>query len=210
MNNYKKSNVFVFILFSCIILTGVLIFFFIGWVIQNIIKIVIGFIFLMLILYWLIHKRRKKEDERRLEQMRINEMMERKRLEQLKKEEKELINRVLRAIYSFKPFKKYGIEILYQTELGGYLKHQFPSTKIETQSGSSRPDIIIDNIAIEVKAPTTSDSLKTIPDKCVRYHQHFSKIIVIMFEIQVGDRLYNELREGLKVKFPEVTLIKKH
>jgi len=125
------------------------------------------------------------------------------------KRRRKLVNRVIEAIKRFKPFRKYNYEDIYQIDLARYLKFYFPSTKIEIQRGSSRPDIIIGNIAIEVKGPTTSDDLKTISDKCVRYHQYFNKLIIVMFDMNVSSRFYNDLKNGLKKHFPKVILIKK-
>lgn len=47
--------------------------------------------------------------------------------------------------------RQYKEERLYQAELVGYLKHNYPGIKIEETRDYSRPDIIIDDIAIEIK-----------------------------------------------------------
>jgi hypothetical protein len=89
------------------------------------------------------------------------------------------------------------------------LSKTFPSARIEEQRGSSRPDIVIDNIAIEIKGPTKSQDLKTIADKCMRYGEHFPDgIIIVLFEVKVNDRYYKEWLEGIKKYFPQVEVIR--
>lgn len=91
------------------------------------------------------------------------------------------------------------------------MNHCFPSARIEVQKGSSRPDIVIDNIAIEVKGPTTQKELETIASKIVRYSRHFSGFIAVLFEVRVPDTHYREWKEGIlstKYTIP-VEIIKK-
>jgi hypothetical protein len=82
--------------------------------------------------------------------------------------------------------------------------------RVECQIGSARPDIVIEDIAIEIKGPTTEEGLRSIADKCLRYHHHFKKMIVVLFDIQTKtSRFFNEWEEGLKKHFPDVIVIKK-
>ena len=67
----------------------------------------------------------------------------------------------------------------------------------EVQRGSSRPDIVVGDIAIEIKGPTDNQGLITIADKINRYSQHFEHIIVVLFEVQIFERFYNEWYEGI-------------
>jgi len=107
-------------------------------------------------------------------------------------EEKEkLINKVVDEIERFKPLRKYKNEFPYQIELVGYLKSTFPGADIEQQKGSSRPDIIIEDVAIEVKGPTRTQDLQTIADKCMRYYQHFGEIVIVLFEVDVYEPRYD-------------------
>jgi len=79
--------------------------------------------------------------------------MEREKEE--KPKEKGLFNRVVKEIEKFTPAReKLGHEYNYQLNLHGWLKRKFPSAVIERQKGASRPDIVIDDIAIETKGPT--------------------------------------------------------
>ncbi len=90
-----------------------------------------------------------------------------------------------------------------------YLKERFPEAKIEVKRGSSRPDIVIGDVAIEVKGPTTSEDLKIIADKLLRYPKHFEDVIVVLFDLRVNERRYQEWLEGIRIRFPEVEIIKR-
>jgi len=113
------------------------------------------------------------------------------------------------AIGRFRPARAYREESLYQVELAGFLKHQFPDTAIEVQEGSARPDIVIGNTAIEIKGPTTYRDLGTIFDKCVRYSGGWNHLIVVLFAVEVSGGRYTEWERSLKKHFPDVIIIKK-
>ncbi len=130
-------------------------------------------------------------------------------VEEIKEKNKNFFE-IVNEIKSFKPLMKYQYELPYQAELGGFLKRTYPQTIVEQQKGSSRPDIVINDIAIEVKGPTSSRDLETIASKLVRYRQHFSGgTIVVMFDVQCMERYYNETINGLKEQHPEVEFIRK-
>ena len=121
-----------------------------------------------------------------------------------------LVDEIITEIRAFKPFKRYNSEYPYQIELGQFLKHKFPMTEIEKQKGSSRPDIIIGDVAIEVKGPTYKEGLDSILSKCVRYPNHFKKgLIVVLFTPRMTYRYYDDWVAGMKRTFPEVVVIKK-
>lgn len=136
-------------------------------------------------------KKWKKEDD----EVRIKESLE---------------HRVVQAIKEFEPARKLRDEYVYENSLYSWLKSQFPKIKVQVQRGSSRPDIAIENIAIEIKGPThRTDQLDSVLGKLLRYPQHFEKIIVVLFDVTVSDSYYDEWLEGLKKKFPEVEVIRK-
>ena len=109
-----------------------------------------------------------------------------------------MINQVVEAIEEFKPARRYKNEFPYQVELVGYLKSKFPHADIEQQKGSSRPDIVVGDIAIEVKGSTRTQDLKTIADKCMRYYQHFGELVIVLFEVDVYEPRYEEWKKGIK------------
>jgi hypothetical protein len=83
------------------------------------------------------------------------------------------------------------------------LKHRFSSARFEEQRGSSRPDIVINDVAIEVKGPTNQRELETIAGKIVRYSRHYSAFIGVLFEIRTPEAHYRDWKQGiLAFKFP--------
>ncbi|MBE8538940.1 hypothetical protein [Geoglobus acetivorans] len=118
-------------------------------------------------------------------------------------------NQVIEEIKEFRPVKYYQNERSYQNELYQWLKAKFQDVKIEEQRGSSRPDIVVGDIAIEVKGPTGFKELQSIADKLLRYSRHFNHVIVVLFDVTVNPTRYDEWVNGLRERFPEVTVIRK-
>lgn len=132
-----------------------------------------------------------------------------KRHDEEEKLKESLLNRVHESINDFKPSRKYKNEFGYHTELQGWLKAHFPSAKVEIQTGASRPDIIIDHIAIEVKGPTDSQALNTLTTKCLKYSKYYTNIICVLFEPSFTDKNFKEIKEGIDRTFPNVSIIVK-
>ena len=127
----------------------------------------------------------------------------------IRKIKKTLPYKIYETIKEFEPSQKYNLEIGYHAELQGWLKCKFPNAKAEVQTYSSRPDIVIGNVAIEVKGPTTDDSLDTIGSKCLRYTQYYNHLIFVLFCPSFSENKYKELMEGMKKHFPDIKVIKK-
>ncbi|MGB7787290.1 hypothetical protein [Methanoregula sp.] len=124
--------------------------------------------------------------------------------------ENEFLEKIIATIENFEPSRIYRDEQGYHNELQGWMKAHFHGAIVEHQTGSSRPDIVIDNrIAIEVKGPTRSKDLVTVADKCNRYLQHYDNLIVALFEVDVNERFYDEWLKGIEDRYPEVKIIKK-
>jgi hypothetical protein len=122
----------------------------------------------------------------------------------------ELYQSICDSIYSFEPLMKYDFELPYHIDIARFLKNKFPNTKIEVQRSSARPDIVIDGIAIEIKGPTTEKELDSIPSKCLRYPQQFIRgMIIVLFDLQITNRYFEDWRNGIKNKFPNTTIIAK-
>jgi hypothetical protein len=158
---------------------------------------------------------RKKEEE---ERKRIREVERKRRAEetdriklirQREERERNEKRKLINAIESFEPFKTYTDEKSFQIDLARWLHKEFPSIKIEESTGSTRPDIVVDDVAIEVKGPTGTVDLETIADKCLRYRKYYKKMIVVLFDVHVNDERYNDWLEGMKENFPDVIVIKK-
>lgn len=128
--------------------------------------------------------------------------------------ESDQFDKIVQTILMFSPRKpsqktyKNNMERAYQDQLYQWLKHSFPETKFEEQRGSSRPDIIINNIAIELKGPTTREGLDTIASKLLRYQKYFDKrIIFVFFDHQCSDKYFDDWETGVKQKYPEIIII---
>ena len=107
---------------------------------------------------------------------------------------KNLFDKVVAEIEKLKlPKRQLKREESYHLSLYVWLKKSFPSAKIEEQRGGARPDISIDDIAIEVKGPTENPDLNSIANKCLIYPQYFPDgLILVLFDVNVVDRRYNE------------------
>lgn len=121
----------------------------------------------------------------------------------------ELLRDVIAEIEAFQPAKAYTEEALYQVELNGWLKSKFSSAAIEIQTGYSRPDIVIEDIAIEIKGPTKARDLDTILDKCHRYLQNHDHLVVVLFDVDVKADRYAEWLDSVNSHFPDVPVIRK-
>lgn len=114
----------------------------------------------------------------------------------------DIFREVAISIREFTPFNNYTHEYAYQAELAQWLKSRFPGTELEVQRGSSRPDIVIKGIAIEVKGPTHDEALVTIADKCMRYPEHFKAgITIVLFNVRTTSYRYNEWLNSIKKTF---------
>jgi hypothetical protein len=206
---------------------------FVNWIKDNtvtaliigVIIVVVGIIAIVFYVKWRIKKRKEKEifDKEQIDKGLIkfvdrfrnerwgkpNEVQRWTKEDEEAKENEKKINRVIEEIDNFEPLRKYKNEYPYQIELAGFLKSKFPGVDIEKQKGSSRPDIVVEDIAIEIKGPTRHRDLDTVMSKCARYKQHFGEIVIVLFEVEVNDRYYDEWKKGLDDTFPNVKIIKK-
>ena len=136
-------------------------------------------------------------------------------IEKWKKDDEEskikdlLINRIVQSIQKFQPARKWPDEDSYHKELLGYLKGEYPDIKYEFQTGSSRPDLVIGNIAIEIKGPTDNSALDTLTTKCLKYSHYFDHLIMVLFDPQFSERHFKEVESGIHHYFPHVVIIRK-
>ena len=66
-------------------------------------------------------------------------------------------------------------------------------------------DIVVGNIAIEIKGPTTNQGLQSIADKIARYRLHFAGIVCVLFDVQ-DEAHYREWLRG--IRDPDVVVIR--
>ena len=168
------------------------------------------------LLEWAVNNKIRVDDIKREyndERKRIKERYHPESLVRMKNSEDELFQNVIDTILQFSPSRNYHNEYEYHIELQGWIKRDFRQARIEHQTGSSRPDIVIETsdtrIAIEVKGPTRRGDLITIADKCNRYSLHYDNLIVVLFEVDVYERFYNEWIRGINEQYPDVEIIRK-
>lgn len=206
---------------------------FIEWVIQNVVTIVIicaiiiGILIIGFIFYWKYKKEKEAEKQAFEEEQKAKGLIKfidrfgsekwgkPNDVERWKKEDEEarikesLFNQVVESIKNFQPSRKYKNEFGYHIELQGWLKSHFQNARVELQTGASRPDIIVDNIAIEVKGPTDNHALNTLTTKCLKYSHYYTHLIIVLFEPIFSESNYNEIVRGIKNYFPNVEIIRK-
>lgn len=121
----------------------------------------------------------------------------------------DLIKEIIVTIRDFRPERRHKQEFRYQIELTGFLKKQFPQTRIEERRGSSRPDIVIGNVAIEIKGPTRVKDLDTIASKLARYGRHYpGGVIAVLFSVEVNEKYYKEWESSITESFPNAFIIR--
>jgi hypothetical protein len=135
---------------------------------------------------------------------------ERDLIEKIDKKGSNKLLEIEKAIIEFPPMRRYNEELYYQDTLASFLRARFPDTRIEVTRGSTRPDIVVKGVAIEIKGPTNDGDLQTIADKCLRYKQYFPKgMICVLFNVNVTQHRYEDWVQGMKKTHPDVKIIKK-
>lgn len=138
---------------------------------------------LFLFFYYMKNKRKKEQEK-------INNMPQ-------------LLLDLDRKIREFKPLRYYNEEKMYQVELAWFLKSNYPDLDIEVAKDYSRPDIVLDNIAIEIKWPTNMQWLKSLPDKINSYIPKWDYLFIVLFNIKIvedkieNDRIYKEKKQEI-------------
>jgi len=114
----------------------------------------------------------------------------------------ELCNSIKRRIERITIPRRHPIEYPYQEQLYQWLKSEFPNTKWEKSEEGRRPDLVInDIIAIEVKGPTTNDSLKRLIFKTKYIESNNKRLICVLFEHDYDESKYKEITGFLKKQF---------
>ncbi len=142
------------------------------WTIVWVVWIILLFIFLI----YLYNKRKKYK------------LLEEERLSHIPDFIRDLENKI--SLY--KPLRYHSKEEPYQMELAWFLRSHFKTLDIEVSKNDSRPDIVIDNVAIEIKWPTNKWELRTIPDKIIRYLKDWDYLFIVLFKVEVDRDYYEE------------------
>jgi hypothetical protein len=103
-------------------------------------------------------------------------------LRERRKKQEEAFYRVVDTIKVFKYYPTFREERPYQAMLYGYLIGKGFEVKWEVGTGASRPDLVIEGIAIEVKGPTDSMALQTLSHKIMKYSNHYRFLVVVLFD----------------------------
>ncbi len=119
------------------------------------------------------------------------------------------LRNIIELINKFTPARNWETEDGYHKNLLGYLQVYYPNIQYEFQEGASRPDLVINNVAIEIKGPTYSKDLDTIASKCLRYPQYFEHLLMVLFDLRASSQYYNEWKMGMEKHHPNVIIIVK-
>jgi len=143
--------------------------------------------------------------------VRPNEIMNLEKRDLISKKFSSEIEDLIKDIKDFKPIQKYNLERDYQIDLTRYLKGRFLNKNIgmEIQRKGNRPDIIVGDTAIEIKGPTRHNDLKTLAHKCLMYSKYFTKLVVVLFDVQMKEEKYKSIINEINKIFPEVIVIRK-
>ena len=152
---------------------------------------------------------RKLVEEKAKEINRAHDLLERYFVGGTRSATATLFERLVRAIEEFTPSTVWNNESGYHAELYSVLKQRFPELSVDSQKDSSRPDLVIQDIGIEVKGPTDGGELKTLPDECLRYSPHYQNLIFVLFKPEFTELLYKEICDGISRTYPNVKIIRK-
>jgi len=110
-------------------------------------------------------------------------------------------NEVKKISYLIENYKglKYNNEAEYERDLHLYLLKYYPNCKRQSGDNTKRPDLKIGDIAIEIKGPTTRESLKTIGHKSLLYLLNHKYLIIVLFDptFNENDDLFRQLKMAL-------------
>jgi hypothetical protein len=121
-------------------------------------------------------------------------------------EEKQLdvdCDALVEKIKEFMIDKRFTTEDPYKQQLRGHLAKEYPRSKVEVHTDDSRPDIEIDKdrIAIEVKGPTTTAALSTLPGKAQKYSRIYRRVVFVLFEPCYNEHRYEDIRREIEEEY---------
>ena len=125
--------------------------------------------------------------------------------------DRKLVDELVKAIEEFQPVKRFKSEDLYHTNLHTYLCEKISvDVSFEKQRASSRPDMEVGDIAIEVKGPTDDRATQTIADKLLRYLESYNYIILVLFDVRLTENRYQDLYKSIMRQYEgRVSIIRK-
>jgi len=114
------------------------------------------------------------------------------------KKREEAYFRLIDTIRNFKYQPTFRDERPYHAMLYGYLKGKGFDVEYEVGTEGSRPDLVIDGIAVEVKGPTDSMALQTLSHKIVKYSNHYRYLILVLFDCICSKYTLDETVTGIE------------
>ena len=109
----------------------------------------------------------------------------------------ELFYKVVDSIKSLSYAPTFREERPYHTMLYGYLLGKGFDVQYEVMSGGSRPDLVVEGIAIEVKGPTDSIALQTLSHKVMKYSNHYKYLCIVLFDCICSKYTMDETLMGI-------------
>lgn len=116
--------------------------------------------------------------------------------ERLKKRN-EAFYRLVETIKNFRYQPTFREERPYQAMLYGYLKGKGFDVEYEVSTGGSRPDLVVEGIAIEVKGPTDAMALQTLSHKIMKYSNHYRHLVIVLFDCICSKYTLDETMMGI-------------
>ncbi len=117
------------------------------------------------------------------------------------------LSKIEAELRSFRPFRS-SKELGYHKALAGFLQKEFPHVQVEVRFVHGRPDIVIDDVAIEVKGPTKNSTLTNLPGKAALYLGAYRHLFMVLFEPEYDPATFQQISKDLN-RNPNVTVIVK-
>ena len=117
-------------------------------------------------------------------------------------------SKIVSDIKCFEASYRWPNESGYHAELHRYFLDKDYASIVEYQTGSSRPDIVIGDTAIEVKGCTTDNDIDSLPGKCVKYSNYYTDIVFVLFEpVWTRNQHAYETFRGMLSNFDNVSIL---
>jgi hypothetical protein len=113
------------------------------------------------------------------------------------KKQNEAFYRLVDAIKSLNYIPTFREERPYHSMIYGYLIGKGFEVKWEVGTGASRPDLVVEGIAIEVKGPTDSMAMQTLSHKIMKYSNHYHYLIIVLFDCMCSKYTLDETLMGI-------------
>jgi hypothetical protein len=121
----------------------------------------------------------------------------------------DILERSIHAIEGYSPTTVYPDSERYRAEMGAYLRENLSGHTVEVHDHWSKPPIVIDTIAVDVKGPADDHALETLSTNCLQYARSYRSLIVVLFDRRFSSDHYDDMIAKLEGIFQNVTVILK-